>query len=831
MPLSTPRDASAAVAPNERDEVFTALRVAPDADEATRSESERLLRDFLVWEQFRNGIAPRREILRPESTTESAPKTLILFDGIPGAGKTTHVEALQSAVGASWLSMARFAEASGVSQRERRAHQLQNATLHRTDREFLEAIDRCPSQYVMLEKFARTPVEAVALVDFVRTKGWRLTVVHLFFPADPVDSSVARQLARGARRGKEITAHEARRRALNHLALGSSGRWTLRDLGVPIHRIDSNAPQAQNALRIRRSLGLDFDSLGWDFESLQELADIARSTGIEAWLGAGAFYRPFWNGRFGPIQLPTDLDVAVERQDEVEPLLVALERNHPRKRWSVLCPSERLFKKHGIRVGSVHEAKSFTTFMHRAGVVRWAEAGLDVQLAPGVEPGLRGGVVRLNERLLEALPANGRAEVIRRASDSLERVLGCYPGIEVDPTTRERLGSDWAGHQAQRITTTWKALKLEAQRAHPDPRPAAFCRRGLLPTERAIAEKILRFHQQADFRPSAPRRPDRAVLPSPLQQLREIRARHKAGLALNSDEQRLLKRPLLPPPDGFSSWFHCLALTADDAVFREWFLSQSHQHEPIGGPDLWLQSMLDFSLFEPRLRRVSRRQSSMHQGWPLQKHLVAAVLELETDLLIRRVAEHHASLRQDELRLSMRTAMLFHDTGKLANPKEPRRHALISARFWMQHRPAWFPGHLVSLVRWMVLTHDLFGAFGRGLTEKREHPVGDYEIDLALSTSYFGALDSQAVRKCLLESGLPLPLATAINKELWRADVGSISALRWLLPVAELVEQLFLIETVGDRIHSRAAPGKRPPRGAGSPENAADQTGGTCSDR
>ena len=135
--------------------------------------------------------------------------------------------------------------------------------------------------------------------------------------------------------------------------------------------------------------------------------------------------------------------------------------------------------------------------------------------------------------------------------------------------------------------------------------------------------------------------------------------------------------------------------------------------------------------------------------------------------------------------------MLFHDTGKLVGQR-PRHHAEISARLFAQHRPRWFPERLLPLTQWLIRTHDLFGAFGRGLTEKRNHPAADYAIDLSLSTSYFGALDSQAVRRVLLEGGLPLAEATAINKQIWRADLGSIAALRWLLPVADLVERLLL---------------------------------------
>ncbi|MBL8957479.1 MAG: hypothetical protein JNK82_42290, partial [Myxococcaceae bacterium] len=40
---------------------------------------------------------------------------------------------------------------------------------------------------------------------------------------------------------------------------------------------------------------------------------------------------------------------------------------------------------------------------------------------------------------------------------------------------------------------------------------------------------------------------------------------------------------------------------------------------------------------------------------------------------------------------------------------------------------------------------------------------------------------------------LPLADAAAINKAIWAADVGAIASLRWVLPMAELIERLVLL--------------------------------------
>src|SRR5690606_36007525 len=115
------------------DEVIGGLkRYAERLDAAQRREVELLLGEFAAWEATR---APLAALGRPQLTAEQATRTVAFFDGVPGAGKTTHIERLIAEVGADYLSMARFAEARDVSQAERRTQQLGTGTLHPTDLE------------------------------------------------------------------------------------------------------------------------------------------------------------------------------------------------------------------------------------------------------------------------------------------------------------------------------------------------------------------------------------------------------------------------------------------------------------------------------------------------------------------------------------------------------------------------------------------------------------------------------------------------------------------------------------------------------------------------
>ena len=688
-----------------------------------------LLEEWRTWEALRERLRPPR--YEPPQTPS---RTLILLDGIPGAGKSTTVQWLKPAVGATWLSMARFAGAAGVSRDERMAHEFSTHAPHPVDFQFLAAIDALPGAWVLLEKFPRSVVEAIALLDAVHANGWRFEVLHLQLPGDCVARSVERQLARGPRHGVMPTHESATHRALAHLARAPACRETLRDAGVPIHTIDTSEPRSKNEADVRRSLGLDFERLDWHREPLEVLEGVSERLGIEAWVANGHLSRAFWNNVFGPAQRPNDVDVAVNEEHEVKPLLDALEATAPGHRWSVAAPATRQ-QELGLETRSMHEAKSLATFVHRSGLVRWRRGVPELWLPEGTEAALRQGVVALNPRLVERLSPPALERHLQQKAWRVPRVLRDYPGLTAQPPP----GIDWP-HVPRVIHASWRALKQDAPATGSR---STWNRRSLHRDEERIAQEVLQFHREHPPRPEAPPRP-----------------------------------PPRPTPSGD---FVTLAAEAADADFATWLLHQSRRHHETH-VDAWLGALLDFSLFGPRLSAGPQAQSAMHQGWLLDQHLLESAVQLRLDPL---------ALEPEE-RLAMRVAMLFHDTGKLAGPR-PNRHATISAALFARHRPDWFPERLMGLTQWLIRTHDLFGVFGRGLTEKRGHPVADYALDVAAPSSYGSALDAQALRHGLRDSGLPLARAAALHKAVWVADVGSIASLRWLIPTADLVERLVLV--------------------------------------
>lgn len=746
----------------------------------------RLVADFTAQEVHRTRFSAP-----PSSSTPQ--KTLYYFDGLPGVGKTTQIENLRTVLGFGYLSMKDFCIERGIHQKERRRHQAEHGELTVHDLDFIEAIANSPHKHLILEKFPRSPLEAKALVEQARKENWQIHVIHLAFPQDPIGNSVRRQLARGPREGENLTPQYAIQRALLNFARDTSGRWTLADLDVPVHTIDANLPERKILGRIRQAVGLGFENLPWHLEPLQELAQVSGSLGIEAWVSGGHLYRPFFNGRYGPPQQPTDVDVTVTKQEEVRPLLRKLKELYPQRHWSVFCHCTHIERKFGIKVNTLQEARAYTPFTHKAGLVRWHNHRLEVYLVPGAEAALRDGVISLNHRLFNHLPAHQHAKFLEESLDKLPDILSKYPGLSLAPELARLFEERYATkHQPKIISQDWDKLKREVIGNEKQlPNSVAHNRRPLDGDELPLGEEIVRLHQEMDFTPQAQPLPPWAPLPEILETQRSAREKLKARMTLTPDEDHLSRQDIIPPPTGHHSWLHYMARETEDGPWQNWILNQAFHHRPIGGADPYLARVLSLEMFLNLRHQKGGRQSPMHQGAPLKQHLANTMLALATDPLMEKYKGQMAQDTLKDLRAGMRMAMLFHDTGKILDVDTAGRHAAISARLWEKHYPKeWFPRDQVGTVAWMVHYHDIYGRFTRALIEKKWHPRYDFNVHPNQPTSYPGGLDVQAVRTRVAQSGLPYELAIDIITEVNKADVGSVPPLRPMLSVMPTARRL-----------------------------------------
>lgn len=197
--------------------------------------------------------------------------------------------------------------------------------------------------------------------------------------------------------------------------------------------------------------------------------------------------------------------------------------------------------------------------------------------------------------------------------------------------------------------------------------------------------------------------------------------------------------------------------SATDAEFREWLIDQALTRERRTPRDLDLFRMLEVQVGE---------QKPTHQGWEIFQHSIYAALTVETDHL----PGHRRSLR---------IAMLLHDIGKLFNLWTPGSHPLIGAKQWKKVAPSWLTPMEAEEITLLIRNHDVLGLMDRGI----------------MSEDFRGAMGPAEIRDEITRLGLPLRQGLALFSAVYQADIGSVAALRWLLPLTPVLEQLVLLES------------------------------------
>ena len=229
-------------------------------------------------------------------------------------------------------------------------------------------------------------------------------------------------------------------------------------------------------------------------------------------------------------------------------------------------------------------------------------------------------------------------------------------------------------------------------------------------------------------------------------------------------------------------------------MFREWLLDQSRSRSPIGGADRYLRSVLDMTLYVG-LPNVcfNGQQKITHGGWMLDQHLVFAALNLETDRFVSAFAQANDEHMSKQLRAGLRLGMLHHDIGKLVSINEPGKHNRASVDLWDRTAPPWIEDMAHRVTRLVMLGHDAFGRLARGMTEKDDCDIMDAAFDVQSTPSAPGAMDPETIIELLDRQNIPGCDRTTLLRILrhaWEADVASVHSLRWVLPIADLVERM-----------------------------------------
>lgn len=760
-----------------------------------------------VFERGNCVIDPRTQEMLigiSETEKEKPTKRIIVFLGMPGAGKSTQVNEIVEATGAPVYHLGKFAkrlqESDPTLQAEIAQTRAEGKLITGLDELFLAEINNDPAEEIILDGFPRAIDQLVMLQDQALMNRWKLEVVYVSFPKEnALELSMQRQVSRHVQEKGQPPAEIDTKKFAGKIARAVEQDMqvveALLHTGVAnVITLDGTQPADVVTQTLRKELKLDYESLPFDRETLLQLEGVASDLGIEAWGSSGMIYRAFWNGTYGPLQESTDFDIWTETPEEAVALLTALESRYPEKRWAVESWQAHSEVAYSASKSSFTESLVDRVLTFRQAAVRLQNNTIDLQLARGAEADLRQGIIRIDEEALNRLPPDNQEYHLQKTLATIKRQLKEYPGLRLEGKVAQLYAEKYGVlHQPVDITAKWS--ELEEQVAEFEFGGRTRWNHQFTDEEKLLAQETVNTFRFARKEPSAPPKPKKSHLPIPLEHYKVQLLEAKARNDKESIEQ--LQQPITPP-EGYSSWLHYVCVNATDNEFREWLLNQVRSRNPIGGGDETLQTLFSYEQFDAFTKnsKLDGEQKVTHQGWQLEMHLKEATFQLQTDGVAARLSEPEAS----KVRFAMRVALLYHDVGKLLNVNTPGSHEGVGAKLFLRCKPDWIPDDIAQITAGLIRLHDVFGRLSRGLCEKIDMKITDPGFDVTAQPSYKGALDPQIVRDEVAKLGLDFTTSVAMVKAVWTADVGSVASLRWILPLADKLELLILAgePTVGE---------------------------------
>ncbi len=721
------------------------------------------------------------------SESQKAKKHIVCFVGMPGAGKTTQIEALQGYTGAPVFHLAKVAKTLNL---EKDGVQVPVADLMEEKRKMGELIEGLDDLFLaevanskqgiaILDGFPRSPDQAAHLLAYAAKNRWHIDVVYL---ESDVHHAWRHQVRRAKNSNENVDWERFDGKIDRAIRKDIPAVQALKSAGVPITELDATRDKKDLKGEIRESLGFSYENLPWEKNILEYGKIASQRSGVQLWFGAGMLYRPFWNGKFGPFQESTDKDIFVMRKEDIESVQKVLEEIAPDIRWSVHSRAEESEAHFGHTPTTLEEGITHAPMNFRKGGVRMGPDGkMEVLLSPIVEADLRNGILRLDDSVLASIDQAKREEYINDAMRRMHKTLREYPGLQFADTTLAEKYAQVTGsaHAPKELITRWEEIQDEIWETETGGR-ARWNPDSINIEQENLMNELVSFYRTVDKSPSAPPRPKKSIMPVLIEDLRVRNITDK-----------------VQPPEGYESWLQYVIREATDAEFCEWLLNQTRSRQPIGGRDQDLSGILTFSREkEQEIGVQTQEQKRSHLGFTLDQHLLESALQLHTDELEELLKSFPViPLQFRDVRASLRMGMLYHDIGKLYNVHTPGSHEGVGAKMWNRLKPSWISDEQASLAEWIIRTHDVFGRLARGITEKENKSLEDNSFNPMATPSYQGALDPHEALGELERLGYPRDLVIALHKIAWTADVSSVSALRWILPAADILEKIVIQET------------------------------------
>ncbi|TKT93312.1 hypothetical protein [Dyadobacter frigoris] len=472
-------------------------------------------------------------------------------------------------------------------------------------------------------------------------------------------------------------------------------------------------------------------SLGWEWEILRKIEFASMQTGIEAWGATGLFYRPFFNGRYGPAQDGFDKDVCVRTEQEVRIFWTFLKDIWPDIRWSVYSGE---IENNNYHVPNNHWAVQMgRPLLFRLGAVNIHNGKVHVLMPYEALVSLNSGLIEINH---QAFINDGSQEDMKNVAISAvtrtRKVLSEYPGLKCGSTVNEIAEK----FQVDKVASydVKDLFYLNAQVGKSSKKLNLFLedtQEGLVLIER------IKTNLKSGSYPS----PRFEELPKALESIRKIKIKQEHYLEITNLEETVLKQSdEIVAPDQYPSWLEYCAKNEFDASFKEWFSIQLRSRNPVGGKDPYLSKFISGYLFSDEF---DINTNGVHQsGWSWKKYIREKIFALNIDLLV---------VDKKEVRSLVRLATIFFDIDTVSGLKNQGREEL-TVSIWKASYPEWLSENEVFIVTELIRgQYQLMGLLGEALRK----------INLAQGNTILNTYDGSISNMLKVKSRL-------LRLEVWR---------------------------------------------------------------
>ena len=744
-------------------------------------------------------------------SSSSTEREFISFFGFPGVGKSTQIHDLCRHYKTGPFHLGRFSKQVELSARERLQVNQQRQTgqiITGLSQRFLESTLGRVSKLVVFDGFPRSQDDASLLLEHIKQHGGTLKVVLINFDqGEDATASFLRQISRHIEKEGSFSPEGELERYMSKIERTVNNDLLalqrLIDSGVNLQviRAGNCSIGAVNAA-VHTALGDSFSKVTWQQDSLSQIEDCLGEAKIkQASASCGLLYRSFFNDQFGSPRLPIDLHVGVASQEEATRLQDIFRQRYPGIRFKARPLSVLLNKQTGMEVDSLPEiAQRYSPYVWLQGGILLEEGQRKLIATTQCLHDLRSGVLRIDEGLLKSLDSGIQAEVIESGLKRAKRILDEYPALKLEGVLKTAFEREFCGKESKaapkRFIEGVQAQKL-TEEAESCVKGKTYWGTGLTVDEIAPARRVQSLLKSLPKFTEPIPIPLECELPGILGELQSSKLQFKDSLGAVDASSKAEYQKVHQPPKGFSNWIEYLALHATDDQWGEWLINQTKSKNPFCGQDPWLAKILHLDLEAEVTGQLSRsaknltgEQKQTHQGTPLYLHLLWTGILVKTEPVCAKLREHEFD--EDticQIRAGIRTGAICHDLGKIlddASIGTPGVHQVLGQKIWDGIKPEWLSGTGADVGRWCVGHHDLLGRLARGLSEKEK---GDTDNPNA-RPDYRGAYAPSACREALKELKLPAEIAVLLARDIWRADVGSVQSLRWLLPAAQELADL-----------------------------------------